>query len=100
GFVSNGGEMSYKEFMESMPREKLEKLLTKGVYQLEQHLKPTIDEQIIHFWHLQLQFLYMDEYYLADIHSMILYNQGRSTPLHRNHEDIATELALHLSGLA
>lgn len=92
--------MSYKEFMESIPREKLEKLLTKGVYQLEQHLKPTIDEQTIHFWHLQLQFMYMDEYYLADIHSMIFHNKMLFTPLHRKHEDIATELALHLSGLA
>lgn len=89
-----------RDFYEEYSVEQLKAVIQAQDYRIYKMNNPTIDEQIIHFWHLQLQFMDMDEYYLADIHSMILYNKMRFTPLHRNHEDIATELALHLSGLA
>ena len=89
-------DIGYLEIVEKFPRK----------------LKETtqIDEQTIHFWHLQLQFLEMTEDQLVRM-SHIIPNIEWEAFLARNiaygiavsinfKDNLATELALHLSGLA
>lgn len=59
-----------------------------------------IEEQTIMFWNLQLQFMSMEYLDLADTHHLVIYGCARSVPAWKDHDLLAKELALHLSGLA
>lgn len=53
--------MSYIEYIKNMPREQLEEALMHARFKLWRLQNLAVDDQSVHFWHLQLQFMAMEK---------------------------------------
>lgn len=58
--------------------------------------KLELEQQTIMFWNLQLQFMEMDYRDLSDVYDSVM---NKIYWIYPSKEDLATELALHLSGI-
>lgn len=108
-----------ENYLDSLSEEQKKTIIRKTSYRLNKLLNPTIDEQTIMFWNLQLQFMSMDRFYLGCV---ALYHMSSSTYVRNSysnkakrlsnyarwesckftenqHNCLATHLALQLSGV-